>query len=642
MVKSNALEFSSEAAISILKKYWGYTSFRSPQEKIIASILSGKDTFALLPTGGGKSICYQLPAMLSEGKVVVISPLVSLMLDQVKSLEKRGIKAKAIHSGLSTEEVDIILDNFVHGPLKLLYISPERIASEVFQVRFYMARIAFIAVDEAHCISQWGHDFRPSYLQISLLRELKPDVPVLALTATATPAIVEDVAKQLFLKEHQLFQNSFSRDNISFSVVKTDDKNGELLRILMRMKGTAIVYNRSRSGCAKIAALLKENNISSTIYHAGLHHEVREDNQKKWMDGKVRVMVATNAFGMGIDKSDVRCVIHVDVPSGIEDYYQEAGRAGRDGLKSFAIALINASDIIEAQKLFEINFPGLDEIKNIYLRLCQFLGIATASGSGRSFFLDTDEFSQKHKISQQKLNAVLKILEKQGWLTYSDSIKSPSRLMVIGRPQDLLGHYPEKDLRGLLLTQLLRMYEGLTLEYGVVSISRIAKSLDTDASRIGFLLKVLHQEGMIDYQPSQEFPEIMMLLDRPMDGDFRLDENAYQALKNNASKRLMAMQEYFLAPHCRQQMLLEYFGEKAAPCGVCDVCLGSQEIEYTIDDKRQLMMFLQKTKSGTKIGQVLSFWPYNKRKRLGHCIEDLAQEDFLEIDAAGRLYFKKM
>lgn len=641
MVESDALEFDKETALTVLKKYWGYTSFRYPQEKIIASILSGKDTFALLPTGGGKSICYQLPAMMVEGKVVVISPLVSLMLDQVKSLNKKGIAAKAIHSGLSSDEVDIILDNFVHGPLKLLYISPERIASEVFQVRFYMAKIAFIAVDEAHCISQWGHDFRPSYLQVSLLRELKPDVPLLALTATATPAIVADVAEQLFLKSPAIFQNSFSRDNISFSVVKTDDKNGELLRILSKMKGTAIVYNRSRSGCAKISAFLKEHHISSTIYHAGLVHEVREENQKNWMDGKYRVMVATNAFGMGIDKSDVRCVVHIDVPSGIEDYYQEAGRAGRDGLKSYAIALINASDIIEAQKLFENNYPAVTEIKKLYIRLCQYLQVATGSGAGRSFYLDTEDFSQKAKISQQKLGAILKILEKQGWFTFSDAIKSPSRLMVTGRPQDLLGHYPEKDLRGLLLTQLLRMYEGLTVEHVAINLSKIAKALNTDITRVGFVLKVLHQEGMIDYQPTQAYPEIIFLLDRPTDGDFKIDENAYDALKQSASKRLMAMQSYFVSPRCRQVMLLEYFGEKAEECGVCDVCLGSQDGRYSLDDKRQLLIQLQKSQPGIKIRQVIAQWPYNKRKRINQCLEDLTQEGFVELDAAGGIYFKK-
>lgn len=640
MAESNALESSRDTAKRVLKKYWGYDSFRAPQDQIIASILEGNDTFALLPTGGGKSICYQVPALMAEGKVVVISPLISLMLDQVKSLEKRGIKAKALHSGLNSEEVDIILDNFVHGPLKLLYISPERIASEVFQVRYYMAKIAFIAVDEAHCISQWGHDFRPSYLQISLLRELKPEVPVLALTATATPALVEDIKAQLFLKNPCIFQNSFSRDNISFSVSRSDDKPGELKRILEKMKGSCIVYNRSRSGCAKIATLLRENKISATIYHAGLPHEVREENQKAWMDGKVKTMVATNAFGMGIDKADVRCVIHVDVPSGIEDYYQEAGRAGRDGLKSYAISLVNPSDIMEAQKLFEVNYPGPEEIKRIYIKLCQFLGIGVGGGAGRSYYLDLEEFGQKSKISQQKLGAVLKILEKQGWFTFSDAIKSPTRLKVTGRPGDLLGYYPENDLRAKLLTQLLRMYEGLTIEHSPISLKKIAVALETDISRIGFMLKVLHQEGIVDYLPSQEFPEIILLLDRPSDGDFRIDEKKYEALKSVAGKRLMAMQQYFLAPKCRQMMLLEYFGESTSNCGVCDVCLGSQEISYTIEEKRMALVSIQRMQAGMKVGHWLTGWPLNRRKRMQQCLEDLASEGFIEVDGGGRIYLK--
>ena len=640
MVESNALESRRDDALKVLKKYWGYDKFRAPQDKIISSILEGKDTFALLPTGGGKSICYQVPAMISDGKVVVISPLISLMLDQVKSLEKRGIKAKALHSGLSSDEVDIILDNFVHGPLKLLYISPERISSEIFQVRYYMAKIAFIAVDEAHCISQWGHDFRPSYLQISLLRELKPEVPVIALTATATAALVQDIKAQLFLKNPNIFQNSFSRDNISFSVARSDDKNTELKRILEKMKGSCIVYNRSRSGCGKIAAMLREHRISATIYHAGLAHEVREENQKAWMEGKVKTMVATNAFGMGIDKADVRCVIHVDVPSGIEDYYQEAGRAGRDGLKSFAIALINPADVMEAQKLFDVNYPSPEEIKRIYIKLCQFLGIGIGGGAGHSYYLELDEFGQKSKISQHKLSAVLKILEKQGWFTFSDAIKSPPRLKVTGRPQDLLGFYPENDLRAKLLTQLLTMYEGLTIEHSTISLKKIAVALETDVSRIGFLLKVLHQEGIVDYLPSQEFPEIILLLDRPNDNDFRIDENTYEALKKVAGNRLMAMQQYFLAPKCRQMMLLEYFGEDAQSCGICDVCLGSQEVSYTIEEKRTALISIQRLQAGTKVGQWLISWPLNRRKRMQQCLEDLSSEGFIEVDAAGRIYLK--
>lgn len=640
-VGDNALETGNDSALRVLNKYWGYDHFRYPQEQVIQHILAGKDTFTLLPTGGGKSICYQVPAMMAQGKVLVISPLISLMLDQVKSLQKRGIYAKALHSGLSSDEVDMVLDNFVHGPLKILYISPERISSEIFQVRFYMAKIAFIAVDEAHCISQWGHDFRPSYLQVSLLRELKPNVPLMALTATATPAIVEDIKQQLFLKSPGIFKNSFSRDNISFSVFKTDDKSGELLRILSRMKGSCIVYNRSRSGCAKIAASLKEQGISSAVYHAGLPHDVREENQKLWMDGKARVMVATNAFGMGIDKADVRCVIHVDVPSSIEDYYQEAGRAGRDGVKAFAVALINPSDIVEAQKLFDINYPKPEEIRHVYIRLCQYLQVATGGGAGRSYYLDTDEFCSIYKISQQRLGSVLKILEKQGWFTYSEALRTPPKLMVTGRPNNLLDYYEEKDLRSILLTQLLRMYEGLTIEHSVVNLQKIARSLDTDVNRIAFVLKVLHQEGIIDFQPGQEFPEILFVLDRPQDNDFKIDEKSYDALKVSARKRLNAIQNYFLSSNCRQAMLLEYFGESADACGHCDVCLGSQDSDYTLEDKKAVMQQLMKLQPGTRVFQWLTMWPLNKRKRIQQCIEDLGQEGFLEVDAAGRIYLKK-
>ncbi|MBK8700215.1 MAG: RecQ family ATP-dependent DNA helicase [Saprospiraceae bacterium] len=624
----------------ILEKYWGYSSFRSPQAEIISSLLSGRDTIALLPTGGGKSICYQVPAMMVPGKVVVVSPLISLMLDQVKALDNVGIPAKALHSGLSAREIDIILDNFVHGPLKILYISPERIAAELFQVRFYMANISFIAVDEAHCVSQWGHDFRPSYLQVSVLRELKPSVPVIALTATATKAIVADIGLQLFLREPAIFKNSFARSNISFSVIKTEGKMQELLRIIGQMSGSTIIYTRSRAACAKISSLLKERSVSSTVYHAGLPYEVRDNNQKLWMSGRARVMVATNAFGMGIDKSDVRCVIHIDIPSGIEDYYQEAGRAGRDGYSSFAIALVNNSDLLAVQKLFDQSFPDLDEIKKIYIALCQFLKVGVNDGAGRSFYFDIEEFCQKNKVSQHKVKAVLKLLEKQGWFNFSEGFKVPSKVMITGNPAGLLAYYEENDVRAMVLAQLLRLHEGLFTEFIPISLTKIAQSLDMDINKINFILRVLHKEGIIHYVEAAELPEIIFLLDRPADRDFRLNESDYLDLKKSTKLRLDAIQEYFITQRCRQLVMLEYFGEDAKECGCCDICLGSQSDVYTLGDKKALLVYLTQVAQPVNVKAVLSQWPYNKRKRIERCLEDLVEEGFFEIDPSGRIFKK--
>jgi ATP-dependent DNA helicase RecQ len=624
-----------EKSKSVLKKFWGYDLFRAPQFDIIQSIYENNDTIALLPTGGGKSVCYQVPALMTNGKVLVISPLVSLMLDQVKALQNMGVSAKALHGGLWSEEIDIILDNFVHGPLKMLYISPERIANETFQERFHRANVSFVAIDEAHCISQWGHDFRPSYLKVSVLRELKPTIPFIALTATATPIILEDIAAQLFLKEPNIFRKSFARPNISFSVLKTEDKPYELIRILSKVKGCSVVYMRSRTGCSKVAELLISKGISATVYHAGMSHTERNANQQKWMANKVRAIVATNAFGMGIDKKDVRCVIHLDIPSSIEDYYQEAGRAGRDGEASYAVALINNGDVSAASKIFDYSYPDIEEIKHIYITLCKYLKISIHSGQGCNYYIDFEAFCTTTNVNIYKFQSVLRILEKQDWITFSEGLKTPPKVMIIGNARDLYATYAEDDVRHILLVQLLRSKEGIFDEMVEINFNQLTLHTNIEMGRIIFLLNVMQQEGILIFNNETSSPEIIFNVSRPDDKDFKLDENALSLVKLEARKRLDSIVEYFGGLHCRQMVLLKYFGEKAVECGSCDVCKGSTSLTYSIEEKRKVIQDIFEDRDAVTTKKILSYWPVNKRKRIQACIEDLKIDGLIEVDDKG-------
>ena len=601
------------------------------------SILSGKDTIALLPTGGGKSICFQIPALAADGKVVVISPLISLMMDQVKGLESKGIMAKAIHSGLKSKDIDIILDNFVHGPLKLLYVSPERIASEIFQTRFYMAKVAFIAVDEAHCISQWGHDFRPAYLNINLLRSIKPNVPIIALTATATPDIILDIAKQLDLKSPTTFVKSFARENISFSVLRTQEKLSEIMRIIPKLKGTGIVYLRSRMGCAKLASWLNERGIPATYYHAGLDFYTREINQKNWMAGKFRIMVATNAFGMGIDKSDVRFVIHMDIPSNLEDYYQEAGRAGRDGKPSFAISLYKDSDILAILKNFESQYPTLEEIKSTYIDICKYLRIAIGSGQASEYIFDLDQFCMMFKLPQAKTTSILKILEKHSWVTVSDGLWSSSQAMVIANSSEVHSMYEENDPRNIVLLQLMRSYEGIFVEFVNINEAQMSRALDLELRQVVFYLKVLEKEAVIQYNPSTSLPRILFNMSRPEDNSFSIDQQMYELTKKNGKRRLESVIRFYTSNHCRQQSLLEYFDEQAEVCGKCDFCLGSSQEDYSKEEFATVCRHLLDNRGNIALEKYLASWSYNKRLRIRRCIEHLQHEGHLTITDSGNI-----
>lgn len=623
--------------LKVLKQYWGFSSLRHPQGEIIESILSGKDTIALLPTGGGKSLCYQLPALLTKGKVLVISPLISLMQDQVNQLEKKGILAKAIYSGMSASMIDAILDNFVHGPLKILYVSPERVQNETFQTRFYMANVSFVAIDEAHCISQWGHDFRPSYLLLNILRQIKPNIPVLALTATATPLIIKDISDQLHLAEPAIFSKSFARDNISFVVIRNEARHEELLRVLKSMKGCGIIYQRSRVECMKTAELLRQKGFRALAYHGGMSSEMRENTQNKWFNNEAEIMVATNAFGMGIDKGDVRFVIHLDIPPSIEEYYQEAGRAGRDGQPSFAVSIVNHRDIISASKSMETQYPEPEEIKDIYVSICRYLRVATGGGAGSEYFFDLIEFSKKYKFNTSKVYNTLRILEKQKWLILSESLKVPSRAMVVANPRELHTLYPENDLRYEVLSQLLRLYEGIFIEQVEISESMMARSLDMPIDKVTVILKMLEREAMIVYDKSLGLPRISFTIDRPADNDFKINEKLYLFDRENAQRRLDAIIRYFTSNECRQATILNYFDELGKPCGRCDVCRGSQDTSYSKSDYVAVLKQLEKYPQTSKISVFLNAWPLNKRMRIKTCLEDLAKDGIVSLSEDGTL-----
>lgn len=616
----------------VLEEYWGYEDFRSPQLSVIESVLSGRDTVALLPTGGGKSLCYQLPALLTKGKVLVISPLISLMQDQVQGLRKKNILADALHSGLKYDEIDRMLDNFVHGNTKLLYVSPERVQTELFQTRFYMANVSFIAVDEAHCISQWGHDFRPSYTALSILREIKPKIPVIALTATATKIVLDDMISQLQMKDAQVFTKSFERENLQFIVVKTDDKINELLRIIQKMKGTGIIYHRSRINCMKIAEVLNQKGIKAAAYHGGMSPYEREKIQERWFNNYYQLIVATNAFGMGIDKSDVRFVIHLDVPPSLEEYYQESGRAGRDGKSAFAISIISNKDVVAASGVMSTNYPKLEEIGDIYQALHRYFKVALGGGAGSDFYFDLEEFSKQYAVNQHKAYNTLKILERQGWIQLNEGLKNPSLALVVANPREIHHIYPEGDLRYEVLCMLLRLYEGIFIERVPIHEASIVAMLKIPYQKVVTLLKMLEKDGMIEYDAALNKPKITLLFDRADATSFKIDEAKYLNDKSNAQRRLNAVTDYFTKDICRQRSILLYFDEESKNCGKCDVCRGSQKTDYSPQEKKELLNYLVNQKTGSfYASKMVTSWPVNKRKKLLKMIDDLTEEGYLQL-----------
>ena len=561
--------------LAILKQYWGYDSFRGIQEDIIRSIGEGHDTLGLMPTGGGKSITFQVPALAMDGLCLVITPLIALMKDQVQHLRQRGIKALAIYAGMNREEIVTTLENCIFGNYKFLYVSPERLDTELFRTKLRRMKVCMITVDESHCISQWGYDFRPAYLKIAEIRDLLPDVPVLALTATATPEVVKDIQVQLHFNKGKVFRMSFERENLAYVVRRTENKADELLHILRRQPGSTIVYVRNRRRTKEIATLLQEADIQADFYHAGLDDATRDIRQQRWQRGESRVIVATNAFGMGIDKPDVRLVIHMDLPDSIEAYFQEAGRAGRDGEKAYAVILYAKSDRTTLLKRIPDNFPQKDYIKDVYEHLQYYYQMAMGDGQGCVKEFDIEDFCRKFKYFPVPVDSALRILTRAGYLEYTDEQDNASRLLFTLRRDELYKLKEMGDEMDLLIQTVLRSYTGLFTDYTFIDEESLATRTGLTRNRVYELLLHLSRLHIASYIPRKKTPYIIYTRGRVDTGQLHIPPQAYEERKTRYEKRINAMLDYVANDTiCRSRLLLHYFGEKNEHnCGVCDTCL---------------------------------------------------------------------
>ncbi|MDF2478849.1 MAG: ATP-dependent helicase RecQ [Massilibacillus sp.] len=561
-------------SISILRQYWGFESFRPLQEEIIQSVISGKDTLALLPTGGGKSICFQVPALMMEGICIVVTPLIALMKDQVEHLKKNGIQAVAIYSGMKKREVDITLDNCVYGKIKFLYLSPERLYSDLVRERIRFMNVNLFAIDEAHCISQWGYDFRPPYLELAKLKELHPKIPFLALTATATERVITDIQKKLNFPEQNVFVKSFLRDNLAYMAIEEEDKMGRMVRIIHKLGGSGIVYVRNRRETQEIARILINNGIASDYYHAGLSGQERDQKQDAWMTNAVRVIVATNAFGMGIDKPDVRFVIHLDLPDSLEAYYQEAGRAGRDGKKAYPVILYQKNDEKKLLDTLSASFPDVPFIQQTYHYLCNHFQVPYGAGEGLTLDFDVVTFAKKYQLPLIPVMNALKFLERDGWLTLSEAVTIPSRFKFEIDSTELYKVQVQYVKYDKLIKAILRVYGGVFENYILINEYEFANKLGVPYGRVVELLKSLEALEIASYLPSTDAPQLTFLQNRVDYKHLHIDHIFIRDRHQVKEEQVNGMINYIEKSHCRSQSLLLYFGEKNAGfCQVCDLCL---------------------------------------------------------------------
>jgi ATP-dependent DNA helicase RecQ len=558
----------------ILSQYWGYTGFRSLQEEIIRSVIQGKDTLALMPTGGGKSITFQVPALAMDGICLVVTPLISLMQDQVENLKRRGIKAVAIHSGLTRFELDIALDNCIFGEYKFLYLSPERLSTEIFLKRLESMKVNLIAVDEAHCISQWGYDFRPSYLQVAKIRDFLPGVPVLALTATATPTVANDIQEKLQFRETNVIRQTFERKNLVYLVRKTEDKLTYLLRILNKQKGCGVVYVRNRKKTREIAEFLSKQGVSAQFYHAGLDQKDRKQRQEEWTRGKVRIMVATNAFGMGIDKPDVRVVVHMDLPDSPEAYFQEAGRAGRDGKKAYAVLLYQPADKLSIEKSHLVRFPEIELIRRVYQALGNYFEMVPGTGKGQVFDFELMDFCTKFGFHSLVAFHSLKHLERAGYLELTEDIDLPARVHFRVDRDELYKFQVVNESFDGVIKLLLRVYAGMFTDFVRIDEHNLAAKAKVPVQTITGVLNTLNSMGILYYIKPKRTPQLIFTTERLPDKSLLFPNREYEEQENLTRNRMDTMIHYATEDHrCRSQMLLMYFGEKDPfRCGQCDVC----------------------------------------------------------------------
>lgn len=635
-------KISERELYEVLLRVWGYTSFRRTQLETIVSICEGNDTLALMPTGAGKSLIYQVPTLATDkGFCLVITPLISLMKDQVDKLRRKGISAVAIHSGMTPRQIDIALDNCVYGDTRFLYVSPERIATEVFRARFERMHPTLIAVDEAHCISQWGYDFRPSYLRIAELRKQCPNIPILALTASATDAVADDIMQKLEFRKGHIIRSSFSRPNISFSVRKVENKNAQMLRVIQNVQGSGIVYARTREATQQLAELLREHGISASYYHGGLEPTERAIRQDEWVSGKCRIMVATNAFGMGIDKADVRFVIHYSICDSLEHYYQEAGRAGRDEKKAYAVLLVGPDDHAKAKRMFSFEFPSLEIIKKVYEAIANYLQVAIGDGAGISYDFNVYEFCKKNKMFVGTVLNAIDILRMNNYLTLTDESEHPSRIMfTISRDELYKLRVERTDLDHFIRT-ILRMYDGVFTEFRAVSESAIATASGYTIDKVRNLFRTLWQLRVIRYIPSRCTP-LMIYADcgRLPQENLYISPESYTLRKEMAAERYRRMFEYADNTEvCRSRMIQNYFGETdAEDCGVCDICLARKKRERNKPELEEQILRLA-TDEGT-IRQAVEQLEYDPDV-IARTIDKLQNEGKISVGEMGQLRINK-
>lgn len=624
----------------ILTKYWGFSSFRSLQEEVILSVLGGKDTLALMPTGGGKSICYQVPGLMQEGLCLVVSPLISLIKDQVFSLQTKGIKAMALTSGMTLSEVDIALDNCIYGSYKFLYLSPERLQNPMVQERLKKMKISLIAVDEAHCISEWGYDFRPAYLKIAEIRSYI-DAPIIGLTATATPDVVDDIQEKLLFAEKCVMRKSFLRDKLSYVVLQQEDKDGKLLRVLNKVKGSAIVYCATRKETKRVYKLLEEHGISAHFYHGGLDVADRDSKQKQWKQNHVRVMVATNAFGMGIDKSNVRLVIHMHLPFSPESYFQEAGRAGRDEKMAYAILLTNNFDARELQRHITEHYPKLEEIRNVYQQLSNHFGLAIGATQSEHFEFHIQEFCDKYKVPQLKTYNTLKLLEREGYLKLTDAVNQPARIHIKVGHGELYQFQIANAIYDRLLKTILRSYADVFESFVKIQESIIAKRSGHNTQEVKYYLQKLHNMNLLEYLPQNSTPKIYFTSSRLDAKSLPISQETLVKRKAIEEAKAAAMVAYVTNKYrCRSSFLLDYFGEEnKVRCGICDVCLERNKLELSDSEFENIAQSIKEKINKNPLTTdevILQIVEYREDKMI-HVIQFLHDNGHIELTSDEKL-----
>ena len=630
-------------AKQILTKYWGYTQFRPLQEEIIASVMAGKDTLALLPTGGGKSVCFQVPGLMLGGITVVVSPLIALMKDQVENLSRRGVKAAAIVSGMHKREIDTTLDNCIYGGVQFLYVSPERLTTEIFRERFRKMDVKLIAVDEAHCISQWGYDFRPPYLRIAELQELKEKpVPVIALTATATEQVVADIQEKLEFREKNVFRSSFYRSNLAYIVVKDEDQFGRLRKMARKVQGSTIIYARNRRKTREIAQWLNSQGFSADFYHAGLDMTARSQKQKDWLENKTRIMVATNAFGMGIDKPDVRLVVHLDLPDSPEAYFQEAGRAGRDEKKAFAVLVWHAAEVEELENRVQTSFPERHEIKQVYQALGNHYQLAIGAGMDAHFPFDLRAFCERHQLKTQTAYHSLKILELDEYVKLSEVLSNVSKIKIELPQEDLYKYQIANRQMDGILKLLLRSYSGLFEQLTKISEFDLARRAKISQEAIVEHLNKLAAQEVISYVPKSDLPVLSFPFGRLDTTRINISKESYEERKEKVEARAAAIINYAKSDHkCRSQLLLNYFDEpEAARCGICDVCLERNKLELSNLEFEEVSEQIKKALNEERLSLTALVNAIKGREdKTVKVVQWLSENGKLKLDMEGKYYW---